>query len=103
MERLAFEGVLVVGGPGGRWTCVKVPVFVPAVFGRRGRVPVSGTVNGQPFRAAIHPGGDGGFFVAVPRAACRAAGVLAGNRVAITLERDGTADPPGTVRPGAPN
>ena len=100
MERLAFEGVLVAGGPGRRWTCVKVPVFVPAVFGGRNRIPVSGTVNGRPFRAAIHARGDGGFFVVVPRAACEAAGVAAGSRVALTLERDGTV---GTAGPKSPN
>jgi hypothetical protein len=102
MERLAFEGVLVAGGPGRRWTCVKVPVFVPAVFGGRNRIPVSGTVNGQPFRATIHAGGDGGFFVVVPRAACAAAGVRAGDRVAVTLEPGGTA-PPAAPGPAAPN
>jgi hypothetical protein len=102
MERLAFEGVLVAGGPGRRWTCVKVPVFVPAVFGGRSGIPVRGTVNGRPFRAAIHAGGDGGFFVVVPRAACAAAGVRAGDRVAVTLEPGGAATPaaPG---PAAPN
>jgi hypothetical protein len=91
MERLAFEGVLVAGGPGRRWTCVKVPVFVPGLFGRRGRIPVLGTVNGHGFRAAIHSGGDGGFFVVVPRSAREAAGISAGDRVAVTLERDDAA------------
>lgn len=88
MERLAFDGVLVAGGPGRRWACVKVPVFVPGLFGRRGRIPVLGTVNGHRFRAAIHSGSDGGFFVVVPRSACAAAGIATGDRVAITLERD---------------
>lgn len=88
MERLTFEGVLVSGGPGRRWTCVKVPVFVPGLFGRRGRIPVLGTVNGHPFRAAIHSGGDGGFFVVVPRLAREAAGTTTGDRVTVTLERD---------------
>jgi hypothetical protein len=91
MERLAFEGVLVAGGPGRRWTCVKVPVFVPGLFGRRGRIPVLGTVNGHRFRAAIHSGSDGGFFVVVPRLAREAAGIRAGDRVAVTLERDDAA------------
>jgi hypothetical protein len=102
MERLAFDGVLVTGGPGSRWTCVKVPVFVPGLFGRRGRIPVLGTVNGHRFRAAIHSGGDGGFFVVIPRSACAAAGVGAGDRVAVTLERDDTVR--GDPRPAtAPN
>jgi len=86
VKRLAFEGVLFAGGPGRRWACVKVPAFVPGLFGRRGRVPVNGTVNGVVFRAEIHAGADGGYFVVVPRAARVAAGVATGDRVAITLE-----------------
>jgi hypothetical protein len=85
-KRLAFEGVLFAGGPGGRWACVKVPAFVPGLFGRWGRIAVAGTVNGVAFRAAIHAGADGGFFVVVPRAARVPAGVGTGDRVAITLE-----------------
>lgn len=103
MERLAFEGVLVAGGPGRRWTCAKVPVFVPGFFGRRGRIAVSGTVNGRPFRAAIHAGGDGGFFVVVPRAACAAAGVGPGDRMAITLERAPETGTAPATDSGAPN
>ncbi len=103
MEQLVFDGLLVAGGPNRRWACVKVPVFVPAVFGRRGRIPVLGTVNGRPFRAAIHSGGDGGFFVVVPRSACAAAGIGLGDRVALTLERAGPADHPSPAGSGAPN
>jgi len=93
MERLEFEGVLAAAGPGRRWFAVKVPAFVPGLFGRRGRIPVDGTVNGRPFRATIHGGSDGGFFVVVPRSACAAAGIGLGDRVAITLEAVAAAGP----------
>jgi hypothetical protein len=101
MEKLAFEGVLIAGGPGRRWTCVKVPVFVPGLFGRQAGFGL-GTVNGHRFRATIHSGSDGGFFVVVPRSAREAAGIRTGERVAVTVERDDAARGDASPSP-APN
>ncbi len=39
--------------------CVDVPPRVSAAFGKRGYVPVAGTLNDQPIRATLAPKGGG--------------------------------------------
>jgi hypothetical protein len=48
-------------------TGIKVPLDVPKLFGTRGRVPVSGTLNGAPFRSTLAPYG-GAHYLPVNRA-----------------------------------
>jgi hypothetical protein len=59
-----------------------------AKFGVRGRVPVTGTINGAPFRSSIFPTGDGAHYMAVNREVREAAGVAAGDRVKVSMEID---------------
>ena len=57
-------------------------------FGVRGRVPVTGTINGYAFRSSIFPVGDGTHYMALNKAVREGAGVAAGDRVKIVMETD---------------
>ncbi len=59
-----------------------------AKFGVRGRVPVTGSLNGYEFRSSIFPTGDGAHFMAVNREVRAGAGIKAGDRVKVSMERD---------------
>ena len=79
-------------------TGIRIPFDVPKVFGTRARVPVRGTINGYAFRGSIFPAGDGTHYMVVRKELREAAGVEAGQTIAVTLERD---DEPRTVTPPA--
>ncbi len=85
MSRQEFDGRLV---PLGRWTCIKMPFFAPAVFGSRARVRVRGTLNGCEFRSFVFPTSDGGFFMMVDRGLRAAAEVMTGDLVRVVVELD---------------
>jgi hypothetical protein len=58
-------------------------------FGTRGRVPVTGTLNGYPFRSSIFPTGDGGHYMGLNKDIREGAGgVKAGDRVRVVMETD---------------
>jgi len=65
-----------------------LPQKESAKFGVRGRVPVTGTINGYSFRSSIFPVGDGTHYMAVNRAVRDGAGVAAGDRVKVLMEAD---------------
>jgi len=73
------------------------PFDVEKTFGVRGRVPVRGTLNGAPFRAAIFKMG-GNHFMVVNRHLRAASGVRGGETVPVTIERD---DEPRVMEPPA--
>ncbi len=84
-SRQEFDGRLI---PLGRWTCIKMPFFAPAVFGSRSRVRVRGTLNGCEFHSFVFPTSDGGFFMMVDRALRAQAEVMMGDLVRVVIERD---------------
>jgi hypothetical protein len=66
---------------------LRPPFDVVAVFERKGRVPVKGTINGFPFRSSLMNMGDGHMMVV--NAQLRAgAQCKAGDTVAIVMELD---------------
>ena len=66
---------------------LKPPFDVAAVFERKGRVPVKGTINGFPFRSSLMNMGDGHMMVV--NAQLRAgAKCTAGDTVAVLMELD---------------
>jgi hypothetical protein len=79
-----FTAVLQVEGKTA--TYIEVPLDVPAVFGGK-RVPVTGTINGFPFRSTIATYGDR-FYLPVNKGVREGAGASAGEAVAVELERD---------------
>ena len=66
---------------------IHVDFDVEKTFGKRGRVPVRGTLNGAPFRGSLFPMGGRHFFV-VNRRLREAAGVSGGETVPVRMERD---------------
>ena len=65
-----------------------VPFDAAKFFGTRARVPVSGTVNGYPFRSSIFPTGQGTHYMVVNRETREGAKVRAGDTVSFVMERD---------------
>jgi Bacteriocin-protection, YdeI or OmpD-Associated/Domain of unknown function (DUF1905) len=76
---------------------IRIDFDVEKAFGKRGRVPVHGTLNGAPFRGSLFPMG-GCHFMVVNRHLRAAAGVGGGETVPVVMERD---DEPRTVEPPA--
>ena len=72
---------------------IQIDFDVEQAFGKRGRVPVRGTLNGAPFRGSLFPMG-GCHFMVVNRHLRAAAGVSGGETVPVLMERD---DEPRTV------
>lgn len=83
-----FQTKLVARGPKGAWTFLPVPFDVHAVFGTRARVPVSGTVNGFPFRNSLMPEGDGTHAMMFGKELQAGAKAGAGDVVTVVLQRD---------------
>ena len=76
---------------------INIDFDVEKAFGKRGRVPVRGTLNGAPFRGSLFPMG-GCHFMVVNRHLRAAAGVTGGETVPVVMERD---DEPRTIEPPA--
>lgn len=76
------------------------PFDVPKTFGRKGRVPIKGTINGFPFRSSLMNMGHGHFTV-VNKAMRDGAKVKAGDTVSIVIALDEdkrTVDVPGWLK-----
>jgi hypothetical protein len=76
---------------------ISIDFDVEKAFGKRGRVPVRGTLNGAPFRGSLFPMG-GCHFMVVNRHLRAAAGVSGGETVPVVMERD---TEPRTIEPPA--
>lgn len=66
---------------------LRPPFDVVKVFGRRGRVPVKGTLNGFPFRSSLMNMGDG-HMMAVNAQMRLGASCKAGDTVEVVMEFD---------------
>jgi hypothetical protein len=86
MTKIQFNVKLEAVGRGGVF--FTLPRKESTKFGVRGRVPVTGTINGYAFRSSIFPAGDGTHYMAVNREVREGAGVAAGDRVAVVMETD---------------
>ena len=79
--------VKLIGQAGSQVAALKPPFDVVEVFGRKGRVPVKGTINGFPFRSSLMNMGEG-HMMAV-NAELRAGGKCkAGDTVKVVMELD---------------
>jgi hypothetical protein len=72
----------------GSWTYVKVPPAVTEAFGKKGRVPVKGSVNGVELVGSMMPDGAGGHFVVVKKELREKAKAAEGERVKVELSLD---------------
>src|ERR1700690_1119739 len=86
MKQHKFK-VKLFGHAGSEAAAFKPPFDVVEVFGRKGRVPVKGTINGFPFRSSLMNMGDGHMMVV--NAQLRAgAECKAGDTVSVLMELD---------------
>lgn len=67
------------------WRFLRLPTEASEALPSRGMVDVDGTLDGQPFTAALEPDGEGGHWLKLPRALWTAAGAAAGDTVALVL------------------
>ena len=81
-------------GPGKAWTFLGTTPKVEKWLGSRGRVAVTGMVNGYTFRNYFAPLGDGTHAMMFRREYQTGAGVKPGEEIKVTLEHD---DAPRTV------
>jgi bacteriocin resistance YdeI/OmpD-like protein/uncharacterized protein DUF1905 len=79
--------VKLIGEEGTQMTALKPPFYVIAVFGRKGRVPVKGTINGFPFRSSLMNMGDG-HMMAVNAELRAGAHCKGGDTVDVVIELD---------------
>lgn len=70
---------------GASWTFLLIPAAASARLPTRATVSIAGTLDGQPFRGALQPDGQGGHWLKVPRALREAAKAKPGQRVTVEI------------------
>ena len=88
MKEQRFKTTLSPAGEGGAWTGIFLTQEQSSGLGKRGRVAVSLTINGHPFKAFAAPIGDGTHGIVVNKQMQKKAAVAPLQEVDITLAVD---------------
>lgn len=83
-----FQATLTRPEGTGTWTCIDIPFDAAEAFGTRGQIKVKGTIDSEPFRSTLMPGGDGGHYLVVKQAIREKIGKAHGDTVGVELETD---------------
>lgn len=71
------------------WRVVDIPFDVKKAFGKAGRLPITGEVNGFPFRTSLFPRKNGKHFLLMNKQMQKGAGItMLGDPVRVSLELD---------------
>ena len=70
---------------GATWTFVVLPMNASARLPTRAMISVEGSFGGQPFKTTLEPDGNGSHWLKIPKALREAAGVEAGDTVAVEI------------------
>ena len=70
---------------GATWTFLVLPVVASAKLPTRSMVTVEGSFEDQPFQATLEPDGQGSHWLKIDKVLREAAGVAAGDRVALEI------------------
>jgi uncharacterized protein YdeI (YjbR/CyaY-like superfamily) len=83
-----FAAFLERGGDRLNWTIVRVPINVAKVWGVRGRLRVTGQINGFTFRTSLFPTGKGEHILMVNKKMLAGGKVQLGMKAKFVLEPD---------------
>ena len=86
-SKIVFEATLFrpAGEPGADWTFLNLPLEASKRLPSRSMASVEGSLNGLPFTATLDPDGRGGHWLKVEPKLREAAGIKAGDRVALEI------------------
>lgn len=86
MAPIEFKAKVWAPMEGKGWTFATLPKAASAKLGKKGRVPIRGTINGHPFRSSAFPDGEGAHLVQVNNDMKQGAGVAAGDVARFSIE-----------------
>ena len=72
------------------WQVVYVPFDPVAVFGKKGRIDVCGTIDGLPYQRTLLPDGQGRHFIVTNAVMRKKIRKKVGDTVIVTMEPDAT-------------
>ena len=87
MAEVMFRAPIRPSGRGGGGHLVEVPTEVVEALGGKGRIPVTATFNGVPYRGSIVRMGGGGVL-GVQKAIMAEAGVRVGDSITVVVRND---------------
>ncbi|HWG92146.1 MAG TPA: YdeI/OmpD-associated family protein [Candidatus Thermoplasmatota archaeon] len=86
MAPITFRAKLEAAMEGKGWTFATMPKTASAKLGKKGRVPITGTINGFPFRTSAFPDGEGSHLFNVNADMRKGAGLDQGETAEFVIE-----------------